>query len=317
MPSQLPSGPPHPTYSAPGHSDLAVPSQPALVGPADPAPGHSDPPGPTGPPSGPPQPTYPAPGQSDSLVPNARWGGPVLCGGTAPVAFPRGRACFWAPALRFCVGCRRGPAQNRSTASSKARKSRIGPEVAARQRGVRSRVAEVAARRRGRPPEPKAEARIPCDALPTPNYAKINLIESPQIHSLPRRTDTTGAANNALWTPEGVVDNQLPPQDHPNQEPPIYSLPRKPDTTGAPTSSLWTVRAVVDNHHRSRRSHHRAPAHPSQKPPAASTTITPAAAGNRSLQRFPVRPDPAPPPVPHLYARSRPRTPPGSGLPPA
>ncbi|MCP2274441.1 hypothetical protein LV75_006976 [Actinokineospora diospyrosa] len=68
----------------------------------------------------------PSPAQSESLVPGARWGGPVLCGGTAPVAFPRGRASLWAPALRFCVGCRRGPAQNRSTPSSFYALSRIG-----------------------------------------------------------------------------------------------------------------------------------------------------------------------------------------------
>ncbi|MCP2274047.1 hypothetical protein LV75_006579 [Actinokineospora diospyrosa] len=110
--NQPPSGPPRPIYPAPGHSEGPVPSQPALGCPAS-----------------------PAPGQSESLVPGARWGGPGLCGGAAPVAFPRGRACFWAPALRSCVGCRRGPAQNRSTASSRARKSRISADVAARRRG--------------------------------------------------------------------------------------------------------------------------------------------------------------------------------------
>ncbi|GAA2972252.1 hypothetical protein LV75_005946 [Actinokineospora diospyrosa] len=67
-----------------------------------------------------------------------------------------------------------------------------------------------------RSPEPKAEARIPCPALPATAYVKINLIESPQIHSLPRTTNTTGAATNALWTTKAVVDNH-PPQPTPRK----------------------------------------------------------------------------------------------------
>ncbi|MCP2270165.1 hypothetical protein LV75_002666 [Actinokineospora diospyrosa] len=74
--------------------------------------------------------------------------------------------------------------------------------------------AEVAARRRGRPipgrdagGEPTRRHRTPSPAPPTTAYAKINLIESPQIHSLPRSTDTPAAANDALWTTEDVVDN--------------------------------------------------------------------------------------------------------------
>ncbi|MCP2273005.1 hypothetical protein LV75_005531 [Actinokineospora diospyrosa] len=130
-----------------------------------------------------------------------------------------------------------------------------GPRLPPGNEASDPRVAEVAARRRGRPPEPKAEARSSCPALPTPAYAKINLIESPQIHSLPRRTDTTGAANNALWTTEDVVDNQpptrrhnpAPQQDQLPQKPPIYSLPTHPHRTGASTSPwgrstrLWTT----------------------------------------------------------------------------
>ncbi|MCP2270028.1 hypothetical protein LV75_002529 [Actinokineospora diospyrosa] len=122
----------------------------------------------------------------------ARWGGLVLRGGTTPVAFPRGRACFWAPALRFCVGCCRGPAQNKFAPSSCTH--------------CRGSGAEVAARRRGRPPEPKAEAPKFLPRTPNPAYAKINLIESPQIHSLPTRTDKPGATTSALWTTRTVVD---------------------------------------------------------------------------------------------------------------
>ncbi|MCP2272995.1 hypothetical protein LV75_005521 [Actinokineospora diospyrosa] len=147
VPTGLPSGPPQPTCPAHGHSDLAVSAQPVLGCPAS-----------------------PAPGQSDSLVPSARWGGPVLCGGTAPVAFPRGRACFWAPALRFCVGCRRGPAQNRSTASSFYALSRIGRR--GRRQATRRPipVAEVAARQRGRPRNrtPQGLARAAGHAPPHP-----------------------------------------------------------------------------------------------------------------------------------------------------
>ncbi|GAA2978993.1 hypothetical protein GCM10010483_23910 [Actinokineospora diospyrosa] len=57
-------------------------------------------------------------------------------------------------------------------------------------------------------PEPKAEARVPCPALPTPAYVKINLIESPQIHSLPPHPDKPRAATSTLWTTRTVVDNQ-------------------------------------------------------------------------------------------------------------
>ncbi|MCP2268077.1 hypothetical protein LV75_000563 [Actinokineospora diospyrosa] len=234
VPTRPPSGPPQPTCSAPEHSERPVPSQPALVGPANPAPGQSDPAVPTRLPSGPPQPTFPAPGQSDSLVPNARWGGLVLRGGTTPVAFPRGRACFWAPALRFCVGCCRGPAQNKFAPSSLSHCR------------VSRRCCRQATRRF---PEPKAEARIPCPAPPTPVYAKINLTESPQIHSLPRTTDKPGAASKTLWTTAGVVDNQPPqhlPQDQLNQDPPIHSLPRRTDRMGAKSGDLWTTEDVVD-----------------------------------------------------------------------
>ncbi|MCP2269060.1 hypothetical protein LV75_001548 [Actinokineospora diospyrosa] len=189
------------------------------------------------------QPTFPAPGQSDSLVPSARWGGPVLYGGTAPVASFSGRACFWAPALRFCHGCRRGPAQNRSTASSKARKSRIGPDVAARQRGVRSRVAmPQASRPEGLNPFPR-----------TPNHG----LRQDQPDRKPPNTQLTAQHRHNGSSEQHPVDNQTrcgqttptgaPQQDHPPQEPPIHSLPTHTDNPAAatnacgPLNALWTT----------------------------------------------------------------------------
>ncbi|MCP2268283.1 hypothetical protein LV75_000769 [Actinokineospora diospyrosa] len=208
-PTRLPS---------PGHSERPVSSQPALVGPANSAHGQSDPSVPTRLPSGPPQPTFPARGQSESLVPGARWGGPVLCGGTAAVASFSGRAGFWAPALRFCVGCCRGPAQNRSTASSFSHCR------------VSRRCCRQATRRL---PEPKAEARISCPASPARAYVKINPIESPQIHSLPRTTDTTGAPNDALWTHGTVVDNHNQPHKIIRHKRPQYTAYRRSPTNGS------------------------------------------------------------------------------------
>ncbi|MCP2274026.1 hypothetical protein LV75_006558 [Actinokineospora diospyrosa] len=260
-----PPDPPQPTSSALGHSEAAVPTR-LPSGPPRPgcsAPGHSDPSVPTCPQSGPPpahllsawtlgpggvsparsrrpcQPSTWTVGLAGAKP--ARWGGLVLRGGTTPVAFQRGRACFWAPALRFCVGCCRGPAQNKFAPSSLSHCR------------VSRRCCRQATRRF---PEPKAEARIPCPAPPATADVKINLIESPQIHSLPRSTDTTGAPNNALWTSERIVDNHPPQpasQDHLPQEPPIYSLPRKPATTGAASGSLWTTERIVDNHPRNPR----------------------------------------------------------------
>ncbi|MCP2271634.1 hypothetical protein LV75_004148 [Actinokineospora diospyrosa] len=91
--------------------------------------------------------------------------------------------------------------------------------------------AEFAARRRGRPPEPKAEARIPCPASPTTAYVKINLIKSPQIHSLARSTNKPGAANGAcgqpqpLWTTKQLVTaTSDPTAPHPRS-----TEPRAPD----------------------------------------------------------------------------------------
>ncbi|MCP2271214.1 hypothetical protein LV75_003728 [Actinokineospora diospyrosa] len=179
----------------------------------------------------------------------ARWGGLVLCGGTAPVAFPRGRACFWAPALRFCVGCCRGPAQNKFAPSSLShcRGSDAMPKAS-------------------RSPEPKAEARISCPALPATADVKINLIESPQIHSLPTRTDTTAAPNSTLWTPRTVVDN--------HNQPARSSTPRAPDIqpTDAHRQPGSTKQQPVDSHNRCGQT---TPAPPASPQPSSASTQPP------------------------------------------
>ncbi|MCP2271642.1 hypothetical protein LV75_004156 [Actinokineospora diospyrosa] len=230
-------------------------------------------------------------------MPSARWGGPVLCGGTAAVASFSGRACFWAPALRFCHGCRRGPAQNRSTASSKARKSRIGPEVAARQRGVRC----------GSPSSPPGDEadprshRIPCPATPTPAYAKINLIESPQIHSLPTHADTAGAATNALWTLRSVVDNPstttTPARSSATSAPDIQPT-EEARQIGSSDRSLWTAPALVGSSEDNS-------AHPSST--TRTTRVRPAPQGQQPLG-LTSRPPSRPPPREQLPRKQPPST---------
>ncbi|SES48676.1 hypothetical protein SAMN04487818_1218 [Actinokineospora terrae] len=56
----------------------------------------------------------------------ARWGGLVLCGGTAPVASLTQQGLLLGPCFVVLPGCRRGPAQNEFAASSTARNSRPG-----------------------------------------------------------------------------------------------------------------------------------------------------------------------------------------------
>ncbi|GAA3007301.1 hypothetical protein GCM10010483_60240 [Actinokineospora diospyrosa] len=122
-----------------------------------------------------------------------------------------------------------------------------------------------------RSPEPKAEARIPCPALPTTAYAKINLIESPQIHSLPRTTDTMAASSGALWTSKPVVDNQTT-HDNPGKinnlkRPPMRSLregaSKREQQIGScgQVKPLWTIRRRRTRHSQD---------HPPQEPPIYS-----------------------------------------------
>ncbi|MCP2273667.1 hypothetical protein LV75_006198 [Actinokineospora diospyrosa] len=126
----------------------------------------------------------------------ARWGGLVLRGGTTPVASSAAGPAFGPLLCGSATGVVGAPRKT----SSPHRACRIAADL--------RRCCRQATRRL---PEPKAEARIPCPAPPATADVKINLIESPQIHSLPRSTDKPGAPNNALWTAEAVVDNQ-PPQ---------------------------------------------------------------------------------------------------------
>ncbi|MCP2274307.1 hypothetical protein LV75_006841 [Actinokineospora diospyrosa] len=179
-------------------------------------------------------PCQPSPRSSESLVPTARWGGLVLRGGTTPVASSAAGPAF-GPLLCGSASGVVGAPRKTSSPHRAFRIVAFPADVAARRRGVHR-------SRRRRP-------RIPCPALPTTAYVKINLIESPQIHSLPRSTDKPGAANAAcgqqktLWTT--TRHNPLP-QDQLDREPPIYSLPSSTDRRGAASSALWTTRTVVD-----------------------------------------------------------------------
>ncbi|MCP2269568.1 hypothetical protein LV75_002057 [Actinokineospora diospyrosa] len=187
----------------------------------------------------------------------ARWGGLVLRGGTTPVAFPRGRACFWAPALRFCVGCCRGPAQNKFAPSSLSHCR------------VSRRCCRQATRRF---PEPKAEARIPCHAHPTTAHAKINLTESPQIHSLPRSTDKPGPATNALWTTEPVVDNPPPQRIRKiiRRKTPDIQLTEQGRQNAGVNRSLWTTRPLVDKQPQPSTQDHLSQEPPMPSPPSST-----------------------------------------------
>ncbi|MCP2273633.1 hypothetical protein LV75_006163 [Actinokineospora diospyrosa] len=187
-------------------------------------------------------PANPAPGQSDSLVPNARWGGPVLCGGTAAVASFAAGPCFSAPALRSCHGCRRGPAQNRSTASSFSALSRIGPDVAARQRGVRS---GSRCRRRADPKAPNPFPRIPNHGL-----------RQDQPDQKPPNTQPTDAHRHNGSSNQHPVDSQNRCGQPTTTEPPTRSSTTsapntQPTETHRQTSSsnqcLWTTTGIVDN----------------------------------------------------------------------
>ncbi|MCP2273211.1 hypothetical protein LV75_005737 [Actinokineospora diospyrosa] len=221
MPTQPPPGPPQPTAPATGHSDPAVPTRL---------------------PSGPPQPTFPAPGQSESLVPNARWGGLVLRGGTTPVASPRGRAMLFGPCFAVLPRVLQGPRAKQVRPIELFALSRIGPDVAARQRGVRS---GSRCRRRADPNAPNPFPR-------TPNHGP----RQDQPDQKPPNTQPTDAHRHNGSSERRPVDSQNrcgqtnhaqpPPQDHPPQEPPVYSLPTASDKPAAANGAcglqkrLWT-----------------------------------------------------------------------------
>ncbi|MCP2270309.1 hypothetical protein LV75_002810 [Actinokineospora diospyrosa] len=116
-----------------------------------------------------------------------------------------GRTCFaWGDNTRSVVRGRAmlcGPA----TGVVGAPRKTSSPHRAAR---IVAFPADVAARRRG---VPRSRRRRPESLATQPQpraCAKINLIESPQMHSLPRKPDKPGAASRSLWTGEPVVDNQ-------------------------------------------------------------------------------------------------------------
>ncbi|MCP2268089.1 hypothetical protein LV75_000575 [Actinokineospora diospyrosa] len=259
VPTRPSSGPPQPTCSAVGPSGAnPAPTRSAsahllsawTLGPggANPAPvrsasAHLLSPWTLGPggaiPARPRQPTYPAPGQSESLVPNARWGELVLRGGTTPVAFPRGRACFWAPALRFCVGCCRGPAQNKFAPSSSSHCRGSGPMLPP-----------------GNEASPGAEGGGPNPLPRTPNHGlrQDQPDRKPPNTQLTAQHRQTEPSNRSLWTTRTIVDNHNHAHKIIRHKSPQYTAYR-----GSPTNrqhqpppcghqkTLWAPADVVDN----------------------------------------------------------------------